>query len=297
MQKYYGWGLPFDASTHGAAIDHLINIVHIFMAVLFVGWLVYLVFALVKFRQRPGHQATYKEHHFKASSYIEVAVVLVEVALLVGFSFPIFGQYRNQLPPLEKSLEVRVVAEQFAWNIHYPGADGVFGKTASELISPGNPVGLDREDPAGKDDVTTINQFHVPVHKPVIVRLSSKDVIHSFSLPVMRVKQDTIPGQNISVWFEATQTGKFEIACAQLCGLGHYRMRGFFIIDTPEVFEAWLKERAPKPPPPPPTPAVAIPVESTPAQPEIVRVAATPQPQTAPAPAAEAQPVQEQHTQ
>lgn len=268
-QKYYGWGLPIDISTHGAAIDRLIYIIHIFMAILFVGWLIYLLTVLFKFRARPGHQAVYKEHHFKASSYVEIGVVLFEVVLLVGFAFPIFNHYRDVLPPLDQSLEVRVVAEQFAWNIHYPGADGVFGKTSSELIGPGNPPGLDPNDPAGKDDITTINQFHIPVHKPVIVRLSSKDVIHSFALPVMRVKQDAIPGQKVSLSFEATQTGKFEVACAQLCGLGHYRMRGFFIVDTPEAFDAWMKGRAPKPEPPPALP--------------------TPETQTAQAPPAQAQ--------
>lgn len=254
MQNYYGWGLPFDASTHGAAIDRLIYIIHIFMAILFVGWLIYLVIALVKFRQRPGHKPVYKEHHFKTTSYIEVGVVLFEVILLVGFSFPIFGQYRNQLPPKDQSMQIRVIGEQFAWNIHYPGQDGTFGKTSPALMNPGNPLGLDPDDLAAKDDITTINQLHIPVGKPVIAALGSKDVIHSFFLPVMRIKQDTIPGQSVSVWFEATKTGKFEVACAQLCGLGHYRMRGFFIVETQEEFDAWLKERAPQPPPPPPAP-------------------------------------------
>ena len=109
------------------------------------------------------------------------------------------------------------------------------------MMGPGNPLGLDPSDSAAKDDIVAINQLHVPVGKPVIVHLNSKDVIHSFFLPVMRVKQDVIPGQTVSVWFEAAKTGKFEIACAQLCGLGHYRMRGFFMIDTPEQFSTWMQ--------------------------------------------------------
>jgi len=258
-QNYYGWGLPIDISTHGAPIDQLINIFHVIMAVLFVGWFLYLIIALVKHRARPGHKATYKLNHFKTPTYIEIAVALVETVLLVGFSFPIFHQYRNVPPLANESLVVRVVAEQFAWNIHYPGSDGVFGKTDPKLITTFNPVGLDSEDPAAKDDVTTINQLHIPVNTPVIAKLSSKDVIHSFSLPVMRVKQDVVPGQEISVWFEATQSGDFEIACAQLCGLGHYRMRGFFIVDSEEDFQAWLKEKSPvKEPEPPPAPPQTI---------------------------------------
>ncbi len=239
MPKYYGWGLPFDASTHGAQIDHLIYIIHGFMALLFVGWMIFFVVTLVKFRQRPNHKAEYHPKHSKLSSYLEIAVAIFEVFLLIGFSFPIFNYYREKLPSKETAMEIRVVAEQYAWNIHYPGTDGIFGKTDPKLMGPSNPIGLDPEDPQGKDDIRTINQLHIPVNKPIIVHLSSKDVIHSFFLPVMRVKQDAIPGQNVNVWFEAAKTGKFEIACAQLCGLGHYRMRGFFFIDTPEDFAKW----------------------------------------------------------
>ena len=243
-EKYYGWGLPFDASTHGAAIDRLIYIIHGFMAILFVGWFVFLIFCLIRFRQRPGHQAVHHARHFKMPTYLETGIALFEGFLLFGIAIPMFHQFRSELPPADKSLVVRVVAEQFAWNIHYPGPDGVFGKTDPKLVSASNPVGLDRNDPAAKDDITTINQLHIPVGKPVIAHLFSKDVIHCFSLPVMRIKQDAIPGMETPVWFEATKAGKFEIACAQLCGLGHYRMRGFFIIESPEEFQSWITEQA-----------------------------------------------------
>lgn len=246
MQAKYGWGMPIDISTHGWQIDRLILVVHIFMAVLFIGWLAFLVYTLVRFRRRPGHQAMYHLNHFKAPTYLEVGVALFEVALLVAFSFPIWNHYRNEFPDRSKALIARVVAEQFAWNVHYPGRDGLFGRVDAKLMNAGNPLGLDPADPNGRDDVTTINQLHIPVHTPVIVELSSKDVIHSFYLPVMRVKQDTTPGHAISVWFEATQTGEFEIACAQLCGLGHYRMRGFFTVDSKEKFEEWMNEMSPK---------------------------------------------------
>lgn len=250
-EKYYGFGLPINISTHGAEVDHIIYLVHIFMFLLFIGWFTFLIIALIRFRQRPGHQAIYKLNHFKAPTYIEVAVAIFEVLLLVGFSFPALHRIKNVFPDPAKSLQVRILAEQFAWNVHYPGEDGIFGKTDAHLINPGNPVGLDSNDPAAKDDIVSINQLHIPVHKPVIVQLSSKDVIHSFGIPVMRVKQDVIPGQRIPIWFEATKTGNFEIACAQLCGLGHYRMRGFFIVETAEQFSAWLNSMKPAPPPPP----------------------------------------------
>lgn len=245
--KLYGWWLPADFSTHGAEIDRLIWVIHIFMAVLFVGWLGFLLYTLFRFRHRPG--APKPEHHgkhFKLPTYLEVGVIVFEVILLIVFSLPITYKVQKALPPADKALHVRVVAEQFAWNIHYSGQDGVYGRTAPQYIKAGNPVGLDPDDPAGEDDVVTINQLHVPVGVPVIAELSSKDVIHCFALPVMRVKQDVIPGIKVPVWFEATGTGKFEIMCAQLCGLGHYRMRGFFIVETQEEFDKWIADQAAK---------------------------------------------------
>jgi cytochrome c oxidase subunit II len=139
---------------------------------------------------------------------------------------------------------VRVVAEQFAWNAHYPGADGMFGRTDVKLVAAENPLGLDRTDAAAKDDITTINQLNLPVNRPIVIHLTSKDVIHSFSLLQMRVKQDAIPGVTFPVWFTATKTGDWEINCSQLCGLGHYRMRGFYSIKTQADYDAWLKEEA-----------------------------------------------------
>jgi cytochrome c oxidase subunit 2 len=160
------------------------------------------------------------------------------------------------MPSPNEALQVEVTPEQFAWNIHYAGPDGVFGKTDIKLIDlQSNPLGLDKSDPAAKDDVTTVNQLYVPVNKPIIVRLKSKDVIHSFNVPEFRVKQDAVPGLTIPIWFVPnittaemrTRTGKpefqYEIACAQLCGLGHYRMRGFVNVLTAEEFQKWLDEQ------------------------------------------------------
>ncbi len=128
--------------------------------------------------------------------------------------------------------------------MQYPGRDRVFGRTQLQLVTADNPLGLDSTDAAARDDVWTQNQMNLPVDRPVIVHLSSKDVIHSFGLPQMRVKQDAIPGVEQRVWFTPTRTGEWEIACSQLCGLGHYRMRGFYTIQTQADFEAWLADQA-----------------------------------------------------
>jgi cytochrome c oxidase subunit 2 len=259
-EKVYGWWLPPDVSVHGAKIDQLMSVLHWFMLLLFVGWGVFFVYCLVKYRARPGHSAIYAPVAAIATKYIEGAVVVVEVFLLFALSTPVWLAYKSSPPKDAEALHVRIVAEQFAWNFQYPGKDGKFGKTDPSLIAGDNPLGIDPEDKDGKDDITTVNQLHIPVHKQVIVEVSSKDVIHSFNIPVLRVKQDTIPGQKIPIWFEATQPGHFEIGCAQLCGLGHYRMRADVLIDTPEDYAKWEAESAP---PPQEAPAAAAP-ENTP---------------------------------
>jgi len=241
----YGWWLPPDVSVHGARIDSIITWMHWFMLLLFIGWGSFLVFTLIKFRARQGHVADYYGVRTHNSTYLEAGIAVIEVIFLVGLSIPVWADVKANPPePKDADVVVRVVGEQFAWNVHYPGADGKFGKTDVSLVGSDNPLGLVSDDPAAKDDITTINQFHFPVGKKILVHLTAKDVIHSFSLPVMRVKQDAIPGMTVPVWFEAKDTGQFEIACTQLCGLGHYRMKGFFSIDTPEEYDAWLAEQA-----------------------------------------------------
>ncbi|MEW6512087.1 MAG: hypothetical protein AB1428_14145 [Bacteroidota bacterium] len=304
-------GLPIDASAHGPQIDQMIILVHWLMAALFVGWGAYFVYVLIRFRQSKNRNADYVGVRSHTSSYLEGAVAVIEGVLLIGFAVPLWSMRVNDVPPESDATVVRVVAEQFAWNVHYPGPDGVFGKTDIALITAENPLGLDLNDAAAKDDIATINQMNLPVGKPVVIHLSSKDVIHSFNLPLFRVKQDAIPGQSFRVWFTPTETtseiqqrmshmvrigqgpmpeeytrlvaladyaGKdgqtilekgtplsedvmsplreagiteilagpdtpTEIACAQLCGLGHFRMRGFVTVQTGEEFKAWIAEQ------------------------------------------------------
>jgi len=150
----------------------------------------------------------------------------------------------NQFPSESEALVVRVVAEQFSWNIHYPGPDGKFGRTDIKLMAADNPLGLDKNDPDAKDDVTTINQLNVPVDRPVLIHLSSKDVIHSFGVYELRVKQDAIPGIDTPVWFTPTRPGEYEVTCSQLCGLGHYRMRSYVTVQTADAFRQWLIDQA-----------------------------------------------------
>jgi len=198
----YGTWTPPMVSVNGDKVDVLVSTVHWFMLLLFIPWAIFFVYCLIRFRKRAGHKASYVMPKAKVSKYAEIAVVLVEIVLLVGFSMPAWAEYRTKPPAKDKRLEIRVVAQQFQWNIHYHGPDGKFGRTSAEFISDVNPIGLDESDPAAADDVQTINDFHLPVDTDIYVRLTSMDVIHSFFIPTMRVKQDVIPGMEIPIWFK-----------------------------------------------------------------------------------------------
>jgi len=235
--------IPVEASQHAAQIDHMTILVHWLMLLLFVGWGAYFIFALIRFRAGANPKASYEGVKSHLASYVEWAVAGIELVLIVVFAIPAWASRVDAFPQENQATVVRVVAEQFQWNVHYPGADGQFGRVDPKFMGSDNPLGIDRSDPAAKDDVTTINQLILPVNKPVIVHLSSKDVIHSFSLIQMRVKQDAIPGETIPVWFTPIMTGDWEINCSQLCGLGHFRMRGAYSIKSQADYDTWMKEQ------------------------------------------------------
>jgi cytochrome c oxidase subunit II len=248
-------GLPAQASSHAEELDHMLSLVHWLMLVLFIGWGIYFIYVLFRFRRGANPVANYTGAKGKISKGTEVAVAIVEVILLVGYAFPAWATRVKALPSENEALVVRVVGEQFAWNVQYHGPDGKFGRTDVKLVTADNPLGLDKSDPAAKDDVTTINQLNVPVGRPILVRLSTKDVIHSFGLYEMRVKQDAIPGMDTPVWFIPTVTTDemrqrlnkpdfdYEITCSQLCGLGHFRMRGFVTVQSQADFTKWFDEQ------------------------------------------------------
>ncbi len=236
--------LPVAASSHASDVDFILMLVHVLMLVLFAGWLSYFLYVLVRFRRSRQPRANSTGAKGRFAFWTETGVVVAEALLLVVFALPLWFKRTSAQPTATGAIVVRVVAEQFAWNVHYPGPDGQFGATSIALVSPTNPVGLDRNSPGGKDDIVVISQMHLPINRQVIIQLSSKDVIHSFGVPAMRVKQDAIPGVFAPVWFVPTRPGEFEIACSQLCGLGHYRMRGVITVESEDAFRAFLAEQA-----------------------------------------------------
>ena len=212
------WWLPETVSSYGAQIDRL------FLAILWVTGIIFvlveaaLLWFLIRYRSRPGRTATYV-HGNHVAELIWTLIPALIVMVLGWHSQRVWAHIQGPPPPHQLVLEVN--AEQFAWNIRYAGADGAL-HTA--------------------DDIETINQLHLPVDQVALVQLTSKDVIHSFFLPQFRLKRDAVPGLTGRVWLKPTKTGHYEIVCAELCGLGHYRMRGFVTIESPAEFQAWLKQ-------------------------------------------------------
>jgi cytochrome c oxidase subunit 2 len=216
--RYTAWWLPDNVSTFGQLIDNTFYIIlAITTTVFFLVETTLLVF-LFKYRNRPGRKAAFIHGHHT----LEIIWTIIPACILVWLAFyqrSSWAEIKQNFPAEKDAFVVETSGQQFEWHFKYAGLDKQFGTT---------------------DDIETINQLHVPVNMPVLLKIQSKDVIHSFFLPEFRLKQDAVPGLVIPAWFKATKTGVFDIACAELCGLGHYRMRGFLNIHTQEKLDQTL---------------------------------------------------------
>lgn len=243
MEKILQFLLPMQplASVEGRDIDTLMYLIHGLVFILFIGWAVYFIIVLFKFRKSVHPVARQAHGAHAVSSVIEWAVVAAEFLLLFAFSIPFWTTHIATIPEGKDVVEVRVLGQQFAWLVHYPGPDNKFGRVHMKFLDE-NAMGLDPNDPRGKDDIITMNQIYLPVDKQTMIRMSSKDVIHSFGLPAMRVKQDAIPGLNTMVTFTPNKIGQYEIVCSQLCGLGHFQMRGLVNVVSKAEYDQWIEE-------------------------------------------------------
>ena len=214
--------LPENVSTYGADIDFLFYVIYYITGVAFILVAGAMVAFLIIFRHREGRRARYVHGNTFLEIVWTVGTALIVIVLGI-MSEPLWARIKQQVPPSD--IQVRVTGKQFNWEILYPGPDGKF-ETA--------------------DDVQMDNELHVPVNRVVQVFLASKDVIHSFFLPNLRLKQDALPGRTIQAWFEATKPGVYEIPCAELCGFGHSGMLGHLTVHSAEDYEKWVKEQWPQ---------------------------------------------------
>jgi cytochrome c oxidase subunit 2 len=216
------WWMPLKASTFAGEIDGLFTAVLIITGIAFVVVEVGLVWFSLKYRTRPGRTAYYV-HGSNKAEIIWTAIPAVTVVALGLISNHYWKQMKGRDSVPADSYPIGVHAKQFEWQYTYPGPDGQLGTA---------------------DDYTIRNQLHVPVNRNVVVILTSEDVIHSFFVPVFRVKQDAVPGLTIRAWFNATVPGEYELGCAELCGMGHYKMRTRVTVHTQADFDAWAKTQA-----------------------------------------------------
>ena len=214
----FSWLLPETVSTFGPALDDLYYVILWITGIVFFATEITLVVFMVKYRHREGRKAEY----IHGSNKAEVIWTVIPFVIVMGLAFyskALWDEIRDpdRIPP--DSFPINVMASQFEWNATYACADGQFGTS---------------------DDFVSRNLLHIPVDRPVVVYLEAEDVIHSFFLPDFRVKQDAVPGMMTPVWFQATRTGEFTLACAELCGLGHYTMDGRVVVDSEADFQSWL---------------------------------------------------------
>jgi cytochrome c oxidase subunit 2 len=230
---------PPVASAHGTGVQRMVNFTLSATGAFFV--VGHLVLAAIIWRgfQRPSAGPTPGGLWLSVVPAAFMALAAEGGVLVIGL--PVWKQYYG--PPPADALTVEVTGRQFFWVVRYPGPDGVFGPTQTARIDPDDPIGLDRSAESGRDDIVLLNELRLPRGRPVRLVLRSTDVIHSFWVPELRVKQNLVPGMRIEIWLTPTVSGDYEIACNQICGLGHYRMKATLHVVEEDEFQRWLHEQ------------------------------------------------------
>ena len=237
----YNWWLPSLASKQGIVADEMFNAILVATGIAFIAVHLFVAIALIRYAAHGRRPAAHWHEHLGAEltwtlapgAGLVILAILAEIVWAHVYS-----------PPPANAQVVEVTARQFLWYVRYPGAGGKLARADPKFMSAGNPLGLDPADPDSKANVVVTNDLHVVNNRPVRVEVHSLDVIHSFFLPNFRVKQDAVPGRTATVWFTPDHAGTYQIACAQLCGVGHYTMRGNIVVEPDQAaFDAWLAKQ------------------------------------------------------
>lgn len=237
---FFKYGVP-DLASERSAQDTLFYVILGITGVAYVLVQVVLGLYMWRFRHKDETKGSYWHDSHKLEVFWTVGTAIVLIPIVFS-GLVIWGKVEASPPPPD-AIEIEGVGAQFQWDFRYPGPDGKFGAFRPDLYSLENPLGLDPSDPASADDFERTNQLVLPVNRAVHIRLRTKDVQHSFFLPNFRVKQDLVPGMETGATFTPTKIGEYEIACAELCGLGHYRMRGFLTVMSQADYDNWLAQQ------------------------------------------------------
>jgi cytochrome c oxidase subunit 2 len=226
------------AASNWGSIDTTLFITLIISGIFFIAITVFMAVAVMRYRHKEGTRAAYQPENKK----LEMWLIIVTSLGIAGMLAPGLVVYNDFVRVPKEAYELEVVAQQWQWAFRFPGQDAKLGKSDVRFIDSANPLGLDPKDPAGQDDVLVMNnEVRLPLDRPVKVLLRAKDVLHDFYVPQIRSKMDMVPGMVSYFWFTPTKTGKYEVLCAEYCGVGHYNMRGHMIVEEQGVFDQWLK--------------------------------------------------------
>lgn len=230
------WWLTPLAADWGE-IDLTIDITLYITAVVFVAVNLFLAYCVYRFRYNPNRRAQYEPENKKLEGWL-TAITSIGVIAMLAPGLVVWARFID-VP--EDAHEVEVIGQQWQWNFRLPGEDGVLGEVDAIHVGPDNPFGMNPNDPAGQDDVLVdSNELHLPIDKNVRLWLRSKDVLHDFAVPQFRVKMDLVPGTVTYAWLKPTVEGKYDILCMELCGIAHYAMRGYVVVDSQEDYDAWV---------------------------------------------------------
>ena len=232
------WWTPI--ASNWSSIDDAITITFWITGVVYVAVILFMAYCVYRYRYREDRRSAYDPENTKLEWWLTGLTTLGVIGLLTP-GLLAWNEFVD-VPP--DATEFEVLGKQWDWSFRLPGKDGVLGTSNTRLVSDDNPFGLNPNDPNGQDDILIEGDaLHLPLGKPLKVLLRSIDVLHDFYVPQFRAKMDLVPGMVTFFWFTPTRTGTFDILCAELCGVGHYAMRGIVVVEEEGPYQEWLKEQ------------------------------------------------------